>query len=47
MLQPHLQFGENIKETFDEDFTKAAGVTALATSVWGNSKAFSPKQCIG
>lgn len=34
--------GENIKETFDEDFTKAEGVTASATSVWGNSKAYSP-----
>lgn len=40
------EFGENIKETFDEDFTKAAGVTALATSVWGNSKEFSPSNVL-
>lgn len=37
-----VQLGENIKETFDEDLTKAEGVTAAATSVWGSSKAYSP-----
>lgn len=36
------EFGENIKETFDEDLTKEAGVTVSATSVWKNAKAFSP-----
>ena len=38
--------GENIKETFDEDLTKAEGVTAKATSVWGNSKAYSASQVL-
>lgn len=36
------EFGQNIKETFDEDLTKAEGVTASATSVWGNAKAYGP-----
>ena len=41
-LSQFVQLGENIKETFDEDFTKAEGVTVSATSVWGNSKEYSP-----
>lgn len=41
-----VEFGENIKETFDEDFTKADKVTAAATSVWKDSKAFSPANVI-
>lgn len=36
------EFGAAIQETFDEDFTKADGVTASASSVWGNAKAYSP-----
>ncbi len=40
------EFGENIKKTFAEDFTKAEGVTAAATSVWKDSKSFSPSNVI-
>ena len=39
-LNRFKEFGSNIQETFDEDFTKEEGVTASATSVWGNSKEF-------
>ncbi len=41
-LNRFKQLGENIKGTFANDFTKAEGVTASATSVWGNAKAYSP-----
>ena len=36
------EFGETIQGTFDHDFTKEEGVTASASSVWGNSKTYSP-----
>ena len=41
-MNQFVKFGENIEETFREDFTKAEGASASATSVWGNSKAYSP-----
>ena len=45
-LNRFKEFGSNIQETFDEDFTKEEGVTASATSVWGNSKEFSASKVI-
>ena len=45
-LDRFKEFGSNIQETFDEDFTKEEGVTASATSVWGNSKEFSASKVI-
>lgn len=36
------EFGQTIKDTFAEDLTKAEGVSAKATSVWENSRSFSP-----
>ncbi|MCD7881421.1 MAG: alpha-L-fucosidase [Clostridiales bacterium] len=36
-LERIAEFAAAISETFDEDFTKADGVTASASSVWGNS----------
>ena len=45
-LNRFKEFGSNIQETFDEDFTKEEGVTASATSVWGNSKKFSASKVI-
>lgn len=37
-----LDFGQEVRDSFANDLTKNAGVTASATSVWGNSKAYSP-----
>ena len=45
-LDRFKEFGSNIQDTFDEDFTKEEGVTASATSVWGNSKKFSASKVI-
>ena len=45
-LNRFKEFGSNIQETFDEDFAKEEGVTASATSVWGNSKEFSASKVI-
>ncbi len=45
-LDRFKEFGSNIQDTFDEDFTKEEGVTASATSVWGNSKEFSASKVI-
>lgn len=36
------QFGQDIKDMFSNDLTKQEGVTASATSVWKNAKAYSP-----
>ena len=45
-LNRFKQFGENIKNTFRDDLTKEDGVTISATSVWKNSKAFSPNNVL-
>lgn len=45
-LNRFKQLGENIKGTFANDFTKAEGVTASATSVWGNAKEYSPMKVL-
>lgn len=45
-MERFVEFGENIKETFDEDLAKAEGVTVSASSVWKNAKAFSPANVI-
>lgn len=37
-----LDFGQAIQESFADDLTKKPGVTAYATSVWGNAKEYSP-----
>lgn len=40
------EFGETIKNSFDEDLTKAEGVTASATSVWKNSRDYSASKVL-
>lgn len=40
------EFGENIQGTFDHDFTKEEGVTASASSVWGDSRTYSPNNVL-
>ena len=37
-----LEFTQAIKDSFAEDLTKVPGVTASASSVWGNSQKYSP-----
>lgn len=45
-LDRFKQLGQNIKDTFAEDFTKADGVTASASSVWKDSGDYSADNVI-